>query len=308
VFRFVNETSQPLWVGGQGTDARVGAPIASALTGFKLAPGECKYIQLPDSTVAARYWARTECAQQGDKFVCATGDCGAPLNDFGIECNVIGGQSPASLAEFTLSPDGNDFYDISLVDGYTLGIRMQPLQGTYELAPGVDPQYNCGMGMASMDTSLCPDELQLRSDDGALLGCFSICAAVNNARQRERYPMLQTLYDQKTERGLMRDKLCCACGAPNTGTQELGGCEDLDKACTYGCSPFVTTYTDPRYQDRVCPVIPGTMLPDWPTASNGQNYAEVFKSQAPDAYSWQFDDNQSTYQCRGADYEIAFFE
>ena len=37
------------------------------------------------NTVAIRFWARTGCKYTGDnKFVCETGDCGAPLNNFGM--------------------------------------------------------------------------------------------------------------------------------------------------------------------------------------------------------------------------------
>lgn len=36
------------------------------------------------STVAIRFWARTDCSWKDNKFQCQTGDCGAPLNNFGI--------------------------------------------------------------------------------------------------------------------------------------------------------------------------------------------------------------------------------
>ncbi len=52
--------------------------------------------------------------------------------------------------------------------------------------------------------------------------------------------------------------------------------------------------------------IPGTYLPSWPNASNRENYAAVFNKQCPQAYSWQFNDDQSTYQCRKADYKVSF--
>jgi len=44
--------------------------------------------------------------------------------------------------------------------------------------------------------------------------------------------------------------------------------------CTYGCSPFVNSYTDAAYATRKCSRIPGTYLPAWPNASTGENYAE----------------------------------
>ena len=310
IIRFLNNTKQPIWVAGGGK------ALTRDQTGFHMPTGSCTYIQLPDDTESARYWARTGCVtQQPDgRFVCETGNCGAFENQYSMQCDGISGQSPATLAEFTLQPSarGNDFYDLSLVDGYNIGVRMRPIEGTYTTLSnfGDDPRYNCGTAEASMDTSRCPPELQLRDPtSGAINGCYSICAAVYNDAQRNKHKVLQDLYDQKTDRGLMRDQLCCACGKPNApDAPNVGGCEELSKSCTYGCSPFVTTYDAETYRDRVCPVIPGTKLPAGPDATTGENYASVFKNQAPDAYSWQFDDEQSTYQCKGADYEIEFFE
>jgi hypothetical protein len=40
------------------------------------------------------------------------------------------GKPPATLAEFTLgASDGSDWYDVSLVDGYNLPMRINPTQG-----------------------------------------------------------------------------------------------------------------------------------------------------------------------------------
>jgi hypothetical protein len=40
------------------------------------------------------------------------------------------GRPPATLAEFTLgASDGSDWYDVSLVDGYNLPMRINPTQG-----------------------------------------------------------------------------------------------------------------------------------------------------------------------------------
>lgn len=59
----------------------------------------------------------------GGKGTCLTGDCGGVLH-----CNGAGGDPPASLAEITLDgANGDDFYDISLVDGYNLPLSMTPL-------------------------------------------------------------------------------------------------------------------------------------------------------------------------------------
>ncbi|THU59282.1 hypothetical protein C4D60_Mb07t00480 [Musa balbisiana] len=74
---------------------------------------------------SGRFWARTGCAF--DPFsasgTCDTGDCGGALR-----CTV-GGSPPVTLAEFTLagsSSGDQDFYDVSLVDGYNVGVGVSP--------------------------------------------------------------------------------------------------------------------------------------------------------------------------------------
>ena len=41
-------------------------------------------LMVDSNTAAIRFWARTGCDWKDNKFVCQTGDCGAPLNNFGI--------------------------------------------------------------------------------------------------------------------------------------------------------------------------------------------------------------------------------
>ena len=71
--------------------------------------------------------ARTQCPEYSSgKLVCATADCASGV----IECNGAGAIPPASLAEFTLRGNGGqDFYDISLVDGFNIPISVTPQGG-----------------------------------------------------------------------------------------------------------------------------------------------------------------------------------
>lgn len=88
---------------------------------------------------------------------------------------------------------------------------------------------------------------------------------------------------------MKKDLVCCACGPNN------GGC--TDSRSHYCCSPI-----DPRQNlGGKC------YVEQWPKpSSNFDRYDLVFKSQCPDAYSWQFDDMQSTYQCKDADYDVVW--
>ncbi|CAO2652396.1 Nn.00g006790.m01.CDS01 [Neocucurbitaria sp. VM-36] len=100
--------------------------------GFKLEPGETKN-QTVSEDWQGRVWGRTNCSfnadgsgpAEGRGKACYSGDCNGILN-----CRV-GGDVPVSLAEFTLDAgDGHTYYDISLVDGYNIpmAIVLQPLE------------------------------------------------------------------------------------------------------------------------------------------------------------------------------------
>lgn len=52
-------------------------------------------------------------------------------------------------------------------------------------------------------------------------------------------------------------------------------------------------------------------LPDWPVSTLGTNYASIYKGSSQEAYSWQYNDASSTFQCCGNDkselsYHISF--
>jgi hypothetical protein len=71
---------------------------------------------------AGRFWGRTGCNfNQNGQGHCATGDCGDKL-----QCNGAGGVPPATLVEVTLrGSGGQDFYDVSLVDGFNIPVQVR---------------------------------------------------------------------------------------------------------------------------------------------------------------------------------------
>lgn len=78
-------------------------------------------INTPDDW-AGRFWARTGC--HFGRGRCDTGDCGDS-----VECSGRGGAPPATLAEFTFNGyAGDDFYDVSLVDGFNVPISVSSTQ------------------------------------------------------------------------------------------------------------------------------------------------------------------------------------
>ncbi|KAK1563639.1 hypothetical protein Q3G72_030528 [Acer saccharum] len=95
-------------------------------------------------------------------------DCGSGQ----VACNGAGAAPPASLVEFTIAANnGQDTYDLSLVDGFNLPVSVTP-QG------GSGPTCTTSSCSANVN-SVCPSELAVKGSDGNTIGCKSACAAFN---------------------------------------------------------------------------------------------------------------------------------
>nr|GLL38530.1 thaumatin-like protein 1 [Ipomoea trifida] len=154
-FTFVNNCEQTVWPGILGT------PTLDA-TGFELTKGTSRTFQAPTGW-SGRFWGRTGCNfDDSGQGSCLTGDCGSGQ----MECNGEGAQPPATLAEFTLGAGGSqDFYDVSLVDGFNLPMMVDVSGG----GSGRCAPTGCGD-----DLNLkCPAEL--RTEGGR--ACRSACDA-----------------------------------------------------------------------------------------------------------------------------------
>nr|CAI5847120.1 unnamed protein product [Callosobruchus analis] len=136
---------------------------------FKNNGGEIWRVVWAEENWAGRFWGRTWC-NPGSQH-CLTGDCGNRL-----ECAGAGGVPPATLAEITLKGDaGQDFYDISLVDGYNIQMSMTPIGDS-----GDGSQYSCKRAGCDFNINNdCPDPLRVNSEHG-IIACKSACLAFNN--------------------------------------------------------------------------------------------------------------------------------
>ncbi|EXC07311.1 hypothetical protein L484_021218 [Morus notabilis] len=134
--------------------------------GFVLPPGESVQFTAPPGW-SGRFWGRTGCTfDKSGKGKCATGDCG-PLKCTG------GGAPPVTLVEFTVGSTSSekDFYDVSLVDGYNVGMGVKAVGGTG------DCQY---AGCVADLNGNCPPELRVTgSNSGSVVACKSACEAFN---------------------------------------------------------------------------------------------------------------------------------
>ncbi|CAL5373390.1 unnamed protein product [Camellia sinensis] len=152
-FTFVNKCDFTLWPGILGT------PTLDS-TGFELPKGGSRSFQAPTGW-SGRFWGRTGCNFDGSGHgSCSTGDCGSNQ----VECNGAGATPPATLAEFTLGSGTQDFYDVSLVDGYNLPMFVEVSGGSGSCA---------ATGCAEDLNRKCPTELRVADGDA----CRSACEA-----------------------------------------------------------------------------------------------------------------------------------
>ncbi|KAF5745370.1 pathogenesis-related protein 5-like isoform X2 [Tripterygium wilfordii] len=155
-FTFVNRCQYSVW---PGILANAGSPRLDS-TGFELPKDSSRSIQAPTGW-SGRFWARTGCNFDGSGFgSCQTGDCGSGQ----VECNGLGASPPATLAEFTLGTGGQDFYDVSLVDGYNLPMIVEGSGGS-----GLCSSTGCTTDLNTQ----CPQELRVGKGDA----CKSACEA-----------------------------------------------------------------------------------------------------------------------------------
>ncbi|KAI0710080.1 thaumatin-like protein [Earliella scabrosa] len=165
-FTVVNQCSFTIWP-GMFTDLNAGTAVPDHPTGWEQAARTTVSFTVPDNWTAGRIWGRRKCDFSSDlpgPLQCLDGGCNG-----GLECDPHTGTGvpPATVAEFTLGTNGiPDHYDVSLVDGYNLPMR-------------VTNNKNCPIADCPVDLNPnCPAELAgPRDTDGTVLGCKSACAA-----------------------------------------------------------------------------------------------------------------------------------
>ncbi|KAL2937134.1 Thaumatin-like protein 1 [Bienertia sinuspersici] len=155
-FTFVNKCDSTVW---PGILANAGTPKLET-TGFELPAAASRTLQAPTGW-SGRFWGRTGCNFDGPGLgFCKTGDCGSGS----VECNGAGAEPPATLAEFTLGTGTQDFYDVSLVDGYNLPLLVEVSGGS-----GLCATTGCVVDL----NQVCPAELKSGNGDA----CKSACEA-----------------------------------------------------------------------------------------------------------------------------------
>ncbi|WVR08304.1 hypothetical protein IAU60_005357 [Kwoniella sp. DSM 27419] len=165
-------------------------------SGWEMQPGTKETFTAPGSWTAGRIWARTGCGLVDGEFKCLTGGCGQGKSGK-VECDDgVGGDPGVTLAEFTFVPGENDWYDVSLVDGFNIPMKLTPSIS------------NCTAPTLASNINLeCPPELRSNFDsNGVNMGCMTACTAGYGGDQWGNYICCSGAYGTP--------ETCPLCGIP----------------------------------------------------------------------------------------------
>lgn len=148
------------------TDLNAGTAVPNFATGWEAAAFTSVTFTIPNNWNAGRIWGRRDCdfSTNPGPNSCLTGGCNG-----GLLCDPHTGTGvpPATVAEFSLDQGGgDDFYDVSLVDGADLPMAVNNNVGCHAAGCPVDLGPNC------------PAQLKGPFDStGFPVGCKSACEA-----------------------------------------------------------------------------------------------------------------------------------
>ena len=143
--------------------------------GYQLNSRQSQTFEVTSDWFNARIWPRTGCDTMNGQFKCETGDCG-PF----VECSSENvprqtWKQPVTLAEFGLNKwNGQDFLDISLVDGFNV-----PMQIKFTNPSGPSKYWCSTISCESNINDNCPKELQITDSDGQVIACNNPCTQFN---------------------------------------------------------------------------------------------------------------------------------
>ncbi|KAH9987193.1 thaumatin family-domain-containing protein [Russula vinacea] len=134
--------------------------------GMGVSPSTSAQFTVPDNWKSGRIWGRRNCNFTTDNgpTSCLDGGCNG-----GLQCDPHSGTGtpPATVAEWTLQGNGsNDFYDVSVVDGFNIPMM-------------IIPSANCSTASCPADLNPgCPAQLVgPTNSSGNTVGCKSACDA-----------------------------------------------------------------------------------------------------------------------------------
>ncbi|KAI9783115.1 MAG: hypothetical protein M1839_004284 [Geoglossum umbratile] len=256
--------------------------------GFMLSPGDSKTLSV-SSDWQGRVWGRTNCTFDGDRGgggKCMTGDCNGVL-----DC-VVSGDTPVTLAEFTLdSPGGQAYYDISLVDGYNLNMAIMFLaveSGNSTLATIPPNLTNPSCVASTSGLAAVPYSPYSGSSQASVLGTNASFPL----------PFENVVSSKEVSRWCPWDLQLLPPSKPGDGVYPYPD-DNIPRPVFDPCFSACSKFNKPA---DCC-----TGEWDNPTKCRPGMYSRNVKKVCPDAYSYAFDDQTSTFIIpSGGGFEIAF--
>ncbi|KAK3643937.1 hypothetical protein LTR56_006762 [Elasticomyces elasticus] len=252
-------------------------------TGYTAKPGTNQTVYV-SSDWQGRVWARSNCTFGGNGAACTTGDCG------GMQACKGPGAPPATLAEFTLhGSDHQAFYDISLVDGYNFGMAIVLLPGGNPKLQALDPSTTNPSCVASVNgyhsqaSSYNP-----YNNNQQFLGTSSKFPLPFDQKQTSQSVSSWCPWDLQTQPPL----------APGNGVYPYPDA-NIQRPAYDPCISACSKYGDAAY---CC-----TGKYNGPNSCTPSYYSKAAKSVCPDAYSFAYDDQDSTFITpTGSGFQVVF--
>lgn len=254
-------------------------------TGFQLTTGSNQSLYV-SSDWQGRVWGRTNCSfsssGQSSGTACTTGDCGGLLACQGP------GQAPATLAEFTLDGgQSQDFYDISLVDGYNIPMAIVFLPNGNSALEKIDPSTTNPSCVGSVG-DLAPQNFDPYTNNQQFLGTSSSSPLPFETNNTASTVADWCPWDLQTSPPK----------APGNGVYPYPDGNVMRPAfdpCLSACAKY--------NQDSYC----CTGQYDGSNKCSTNYYSKAAKSVCPDAYSYAYDDQTSTFiNPTGGGYQVIF--
>lgn len=266
------------------TQAGTGPPTA----GFGLKPGEVSD-QMVSENWQGRVWGRTNCSFNGQGtapandapgYACSTGDCGGTVLCAGS------GLPPATLAEFTLlTATKQTFYDVSLVDGYNLPMAIISLLSSSDDTKFSDVPPN-------LTNPICIGTSTL------LESVVSVSDYTFGTNTTYPLPLEKDLDVATLQRWCPWDLQLAPPTKPGDGVYPYPD-DHIPRPIFNPCYSACAKSSKPQ---DCC-----TGKFNSPTACNPSAYSTSAKKICPDAYSYAYDDQSSTFIIpAGGGFEVAF--
>lgn len=258
--------------GGSGPDA----------TGFRLDAGDNRTITVA-SDWQGRVWGRSNCTfnDPNKPGSCTTGECGA------LDCKQAG-NPPATLAEFTMD-GGQDqtFYDISLVDGYNLPLAIVLLPNDVPGLASVKPSTTNPSCVGSVGDLAAPN-FNPYSNNQIFLGTNSSDPLAFDTSVTSSSVAQWCPWDLQVDPPQ----------APGSGVYPYPD-GNVPRPTFNPCLSACAKYNTPQY---CC-----TGQYDGSGKCSPNYYSKTAKQICPDAYSYAYDDQDSTFIVpKGGEFQVIF--